>query len=323
MRPLLMLCLLALPSLLHAQTTLHRPVELATPDGTLYGSLLLPQKDGAVPVALLIAGSGPTDRNGNNPQGRNDSLRRLAQALAKGGVASVRYDKRGIAASQPAGPDERQLSVERYAADAAAWGKQLNADPRFSRLILIGHSEGALIASLAAPEAGADAVISIAGSGRPVDEVLQEQLHSRLPVELLPEALALTASLKAQRLQPQVSEPLQVLFRPSVQPYLMSLFRQAPAQAFARVEVPALIVQGTTDIQVSAVDAQRLKAAKPDAELLLVDGMNHVLRIVPDDVEQQLASYAEPERPLASELAPALLAFIGKVPASSAGKNGR
>lgn len=323
MRPLLMLCLLALAPLLHAQTTLHRPVELATPSGTLYGSLLLPQQADPVPVALLIAGSGPTDRNGNNPQGRNDSLRRLAQALAKGGVASVRYDKRGIAASHAAGPDERLLSVEGYAADAAAWGKQLKSDPRFSRLILIGHSEGALIASLAAPEASADAVISIAGSGRPVDEVLREQLHSRLPAELLPEALALTASLKAQRLQPQVSEPLQVLFRPSVQPYMMSLFRQDPAKAFARLQMPALIVQGSTDIQVGVVDAQRLKATRPDAELLLIDGMNHVLRIVPNDTEQQLASYAEPERPLASELAPALLTFIGKMPASSAGKSGR
>ena len=137
--------------------------------------MLLPKSERPLPVALLIAGSGPTDRNGNNPAGHNDSLKRLAQGLARQGVASLRYDKRGVGASLAAAPDERDLSVEAYVSDALTWSERLKGDPRFGELILVGHSEGALIASLAAPRSGAAALISIAGSGRPIDAVLREQ----------------------------------------------------------------------------------------------------------------------------------------------------
>lgn len=309
LRVFLLFLLLATGSA-HARTILHRPIELATPSGVLYGSLLLPQSDKPVPVALLIAGSGPTDRNGNNPAGRNDSLKRLAEALAQRGIASVRYDKRGVAASLPAAPDERMLSVEGYVADAAAWGRKLGADPRFSRLVVIGHSEGALIASLAAEQAGAAALVSIAGSGRPIDQVLMEQLSTRLPPPLLAFSAALIEELKAGRTHERIPEPLVVLFRPSVQPYLISLFRQDPAAAFARLRIPALIVQGRHDIQVGMKDAEALKTAKPDAELLAIDGMNHVLRIAPADAQRQLPSYDKPELPLASALGQAIGDFI-------------
>ncbi|WKN24248.1 alpha/beta hydrolase [Azotobacter vinelandii] len=310
MSRILLLFLLLVAGFVHARTVQHQPIELATPSGVLYGSLLLPQDANPVPVALLIAGSGPTDRNGNNPAGRNDSLKRLAEVLARRGIASVRYDKRGVAASLAAAPDERMLSVEGYVADAAAWGRELGADPRFSRLVLIGHSEGALIASLAAEQAGADALVVIAGSGRPIDQVLLEQLSTRLPPPLLAFSAALIDELKAGRTHEQIPEPLEVLFRPSVQPYLISLFRQDPAGAFAQVRIPALIVQGRHDIQVGMKDAEALKAAKPDAELLPVDGMNHVLRIVPADVQHQLPSYNNPELPLASVLGQAIGDFI-------------
>ena len=298
-----------------AQATPHtieqRPLTLQTDQGTLYGTLLLPQSDRPLPVALLIAGSGPTDRDGNNPAGgHNDSLKRLAQALAKQGIASLRYDKRGVAASRAATPDERDLSVEQYVADAVAWGRLLKADSQFSRLILIGHSEGALIASLAAPEADADALISLAGSSRPIDQVLREQLHHRLPPKLLAQSNALLDALVAGRQTEQVADELQVLFRPSVQPYLISLFRQNPAEAFARVRMPALIVQGSHDIQVDVADAHNLKVANSNAELVLIEGMNHVLRIVPLDLKAQLASYDNPRQPLARLLTEQIVSFI-------------
>ncbi len=305
-------------------TILQRPIDLETGSGTLHGSLLLPKTEERVPVALLIAGSGPTDRDGNNPYGaHNDSLKRLAQLLAKHGVASVRFDKRGVAASKAAAPDERTLSVEGYVADAIAWGQRLKSDPRFGSLILIGHSEGALIASLAAENAGADALIVIAGSSRPIDQVLDEQLRYRLPPPLLAQSAALIASLKAGQTVAEVPDELQVLFRPSVQPYLISLFRQQPAEAFARLRMPALIVQGTHDIQVDVADAERLKAVRPDAELALVGGMNHVLRVVPDDVKKQMASYDDPKLPLAGQLGAYLLDFIQRLPDSSPAPDGR
>lgn len=293
-------------------SVLQRPITLNTTTGALYGTLLLPKSKAPVPVVLIIAGSGPTDRDGNNPDGgRNDSMKRLALILAKNNIASVRYDKRGVAASKPATPDERNLSIESYVADAQAWGQKLKTDPRLGQLILLGHSEGALVASLAAEKAGAAAVISVAGTGRPVDVVLREQLHDRLPPPMLQRANQLIDEIKAGKTDNDVPAELEVVFRPSVQPYLISLFRQDPAAAFGNLRVPALIIQGKHDIQVGVGDAQLLKEAKPDAQLALIDGMNHVLRIVPMDMDRQLESYKNPKLPLATEVSRRILGFIG------------
>ncbi|WP_372840415.1 alpha/beta hydrolase [Pseudomonas protegens] len=290
---------------------LQRPVSLDTGHGELYGSLLLPKSEQPVPVVLIISGSGPTDRDGNNPDGgRNDSLKRLAWILAKHNIASVRYDKRGVAASLAATPDERNLTLDAYVADAVAWGKQLKADPRLGQLIVLGHSEGALIASLAAPRLDAAGVISISGTARPVDQVLRQQLSYRLPPALMVRSNELLDSLKAGQVDTDVPPALQVIFRPSVQPYLITLFREDPAAAFARLKMPALIIQGSNDIQVSVDDARVLKAAKPDAQLTLIDGMNHVMRIVPNDLKRQLASYKDPQLPLAAELGRSIISFI-------------
>ncbi|KAE9645706.1 alpha/beta fold hydrolase [Pseudomonas sp. PB103] len=292
-------------------TVLQRPVTLDTGTGELFGSLLLPKSDKPVPVVLIISGSGPTDRDGNNPDGgRNDSLKRLAWVLAKHNIASVRYDKRGVAASLAATPDERNLSVEAYVADAQAWARKLKADPRFGPLILLGHSEGAMIATLAAPNAEATALISLSGTARPIDQVLREQLARSLPPPLMLRSNELLDSLKAGHTDDDVPQPLQVIFRPSVQPYLISLFRQDPAKAFAQLKMPALIIQGSNDIQVGVDDAKLLKASKPDAELVVIEGMNHVMRIVHNDMKRQLASYKDPNLPLAAELGSKIIEFI-------------
>jgi hypothetical protein len=149
-----------------------------------------------------------------------------------------------------------------------------------------------------------------------VDQVLREQLQYRLPPPLLQRSEQLIDSLKAGHTDDNVPPALDVVFRPSVQPYLISLFRQNPAAAFGKLQVPALIIQGRNDIQVGVGDAELLQAAKPDAELALIDGMNHVLRIVPNDIERQLASYKDPQLPLASELSTRILRFIGALPAA-------
>ncbi|WP_312928846.1 alpha/beta hydrolase [Stutzerimonas nitrititolerans] len=320
MRLLLILLLAMTSPFAQSMTLLNQTPALEVPDGRLHGSLLLPKSDRPLPVALLIAGSGPTDRNGNNPMGHNDSLKRLAQGLAKQGIASLRYDKRGVGKSLALAPDERDLSVETYVADAAAWIEKLQGDPHFSSVILIGHSEGALIASLAAARQPVAALITLAGSGRPIDDVLREQLQGRLPPALLASSHYLIDELRAGRTHQPVPEALEVLFRPSVQPYLISLFRQDPAQAFAQADAPALIIQGTHDMQVGIEDARALQRSRPDAELALISGMNHVLRIVPAQPQQQLASYNEPDQPIAQALTERIMKFLdshGITPASS------
>lgn len=295
-----------------ARTLRETPASLTTDQGMLYGSLLSPVSSEPTPVALLIAGSGPTDRNGNNPQGHNDSLKKLAYALAQRGIASLRYDKRGIAASRAATPDERNLTVDGYVADAIAWSQLLENDQRFSRLFLVGHSEGALIASLAASRTRASGLIMVAPAGRPVARILLEQLEKNAPRELLEQGEMILERLNSGQYQPDVPRDLQILFRPSVQPYLISLLRQRPAQALARVEVPVLIIQGNHDIQVSEHDAQLLKQAKPNARLIIIPGMNHVMRITPASWAMQADSYNDPARPLAKALTEHIIEFISQ-----------
>src|SRR6266566_1531505 len=179
-------------------------ITLKTATGTLAGTLSSPAKTKAkaVPVVLLIAGSGPTDRDGNNPTlpGKNDALRLLADALAARGIASVRYDKRGIGASASAMTAEKDLRFDTYVDDAAGWIRLLHANPRYTRIVVAGHSEGALIGAIAAERGNVAAYVSLEGAGRPAYTVLREQLRPALAPASLVQADAILAQLKAGNL---------------------------------------------------------------------------------------------------------------------------
>jgi pimeloyl-ACP methyl ester carboxylesterase len=291
------------------------PVRLETPTGALHGTLELPEGQGPWPVALVVAGSGPTDRDGNSAalRGRNDSLKLLAEGLARGGVASLRYDKRGVGQSLAPGLKEEELRFEAIADDAAAWLERLRADRRFHGVAVIGHSEGSLVGLLAAREGRADAFVSLEGAGRRASDLLRTQLEAPaagLTPALLEESRRIVAELEAGRTVASPSPALAALFRPSVQPYLVSWFRYDPAAELAALGVPALVVQGTTDLQTSVADARRLAAAREDASLVLVEGMNHVLKRAPADPRANLATYTDPSLPLAPGLLEPILAFL-------------
>lgn len=295
----------------------EQPVKLETPTGAVHGTLLMPAstagKPAPVPVALLIAGSGPTDRNGNTQgiPGTNDSLKLLAQGLAARGIASLRYDKRGIGESAAAAPSEADLRFETYIDDAAAWVRQLDADPRFSIVTVVGHSEGSLIGMIAAQRSPADAYVSIAGLARPASQVLRTQLEGKLPPELKKESDRILAELEAGRTAPEnVPQPLAPLYRTSVQPYLISWFRYTPTQEIAKLAVPVLVAQGSTDLQVTADEAKALVAAKPGAELVILEGMNHTLKAAAGDQAQQMKAYTDPSLPVVPELVERLAGFI-------------
>jgi pimeloyl-ACP methyl ester carboxylesterase len=264
-----------------------------------------------MPVVLLIAGSGPTDRDGNSAMlpGKNDSLKMLAEGLAAKGIASLRYDKRGIGESRSAMTAEQELRFETYIDDAAAWAKQLKKDPRFSKVVIVGHSEGALIGAVAARKAAAAAYVSIAGVGRPADAVLRAQLMGKLPPDLRETSDRILGALKDGNTVTEVPASLAALYRPSVQPYLISWFRYDPAEEVKKLTIPVLIVQGTTDMQVSVDDARALAAAKPDPKLEIIEGMNHVLKMVADPTKQ-VASYSDPSLPVAPRLVDAIAGFV-------------
>ena len=295
---------------------LPRAATLATPTGDIQGTLMVPLPLGCTPAALIIAGSGPTDRDGNSKllPGANNSLKMLAQALAGAGIASVRYDKRGIAASARAGASEAQLRFEHYTGDAAAWVRQLKREGRYASVTVIGHSEGSLIGMVAARAAGADGFVSLAGPAERASALLRRQLDPKLPPDLAQANDRILAALERGRLPGKLPPQLQAIYRPGVQPYMASWFKYVPAQEFAGLKMPLLIAQGTTDIQVDAHQAELLRQANPAARLLLVDGMNHLLKQVPADARQQMASYSNPALPLSPALAGAVTDFIHALP---------
>lgn len=256
-------------------------IELPTSWGKLCGTLLLPDGPGPWTAALLVAGSGPTDRDGNNPllPGPLDNLKRLAQALAARGIASLRYDKRGVGASVYPGLSEEKLRFEHLVDDAVALAGLLARDARIARIVLVGHSEGALISALAAEDAQARAVVSVAGAGSRASALMRRQIEGNLPPDIAQPALVALDALERQEGVDDVPDALVLLFRPTVQPYLMSWFRYDPPAVLGELEVPALVVHGTLDSQVDVEQARLLQAGKPDARLSIVEGMDHLLSV--------------------------------------------
>jgi hypothetical protein len=286
-------------------------VSLDTGTGVLSGTLTTPDEKKRMPVVLIVPGSGPTDRDGNSPLGvQAGTYKMLADDLAARGIATLRYDKRGIGKSAEAMTSEADLRFEHGIADAAGWVRWLKKDNRFSRVVVLGHSEGSLIGMEAAKDAGADAFVSAAGPGRPADQLLREQLARQLPPDLMAESNNMLDSLVAGKTIPEPNPVLAALFRPSVQPYLISWFRYDPARSIGELRMPVMILQGTTDLQVTAEEAQLLAAGNPAAQLMLVEGMNHVLKAAPMDAQQNLLAYSDPALPLMDGLVAGIVSFI-------------
>jgi len=284
-------------------------VMLRTPTGMLFGTLQTPDTKEAVPVVLIIAGSGPTDRDGNNMQMQNNSLKMLADSLLSHGIASLRYDKRGIEMSKEAGLNEQDLRFGHYVSDAEGWATMLRKDARFSEVWIAGHSEGSLIGMIAARNTGVHGFISIAGAGKSAAELLKEQLAS-LPGDTRDQAFTCIDSLKAGHTVAVFPPSLFMVFRPSVQPYLVSWFQYDPSSEIARLEIPVLILQGTTDIQVAVKDAELLSKANPGASLKVINGMNHILKNAGPMRVENLATYSDPVLPINQELVGSISKFI-------------
>lgn len=291
----------------------NETVRLPVAGGQLEGTLLIPRASGAMPVVLLIAGSGPTDRDGNQPNATPNPLRQLAESLATRKIATLRYDKRGVGGSKSAAASEAQLTFEMFAEDAAGWVRLLEKDRRFSSVVVAGHSEGALLGLLALRSAPAAGYISLEGPARSADSVLHDQLAKQLPPALMTESDTVLARLRRGTVTDSVSPALAALYRPSVQPYLISWFRYSGRQEIARLTVPCLIVQGTHDLQVAPADADLLHAANSHCRVAMIDGMNHVLKQTPADLAGQMPSYQTATVPLANGLVDAIASFVASV----------
>ncbi|MEM9791706.1 MAG: alpha/beta fold hydrolase [Pseudomonadota bacterium] len=289
-------------------------VVIPGPEGPLRGTLVIPENTFA--AALIVPGSGPTDRNGNNPLGvRADTYRLLARDLAAAGIATLRTDKRGIAGSSTSISNADQVRMRDYVVDTRAWSALLKARTGLTCVWLIGHSEGGLITLVAArrepsPYCG---VLLLATPGRPLGQILREQLRANpANAPLLVAAEAIISDLEAGKTVPseRIPEPLSLLFRPPVQPYLMDLMSIDPATTAAEYAGPLAIVQGTHDLQVPVSDADRFGHARPGGEVHFIEGMNHVLKSAPADPAGNLAVYNAPGVPLAQGLVEYFTGFV-------------
>jgi pimeloyl-ACP methyl ester carboxylesterase len=289
-------------------------VEAKGPSGPLKGTMVSPAA--TAPVVLIIPGSGPTDRDGNNPMGvKASTYRLLAEGLAKQGIASVRIDKRGMFGSAAAVPDANAVTVEDYASDVRAWVASIRERTGRKCVWVAGHSEGGLVA-LAAGRNAADicGLILISAPGRPMAEVMRAQLQANSAnAPVLKDALSAIDKLEAgQTVDVSSFHPaLQTLFAPQVQKFLISLFSFDPADLLRRETKPVLILQGDNDLQVGADDARRLAAARPSAKLILLPKVNHTLKEVPaGDRAANMAAYADPSLPLAPGVVEAIAEFV-------------
>jgi pimeloyl-ACP methyl ester carboxylesterase len=262
---------------------------------------------------LIIPGSEPNDRDGNQASLKSDCIKNLGTELAGHGIAVLRFDKRGSGRSKFFPDKESDFRFNSMITDAQGWLDLMRNHEKITRVGLIGHSQGSLVALLTAQTTKVAAVVSIAGAGQSIDKVMKLQLTERLATmpETRDQSLAIIKQLATGQTVDKIPPSLVTLFRPSVQPFLISWMQHDPKTIFAKSTTPTLIIQGTRDIQVSVTDARILKAAQPAAALVVIEDMNHVLRHIATDAEQ-LPSYSNPELPLAPELVPALLGFLGK-----------
>lgn len=277
----------------------------------IYGTLMLPytSNNEKIPVVLIIAGSGPTDRDGNNIQMKNNSLKFLAQELAKHNIASLRYDKRAVAKSEIENFNEEKLIFDDYVEDAKLWVNFLKRDSRFSEIIIAGHSEGSLIGMIAAEASTTDKYISLNGAGLPADSILKAQLYTNAP-QYYAQSVTLIDSLKQGKLIKNYPPALYSLFRPSIQPYLISWMKYEPKTEIAKLKIPVLIIQGNTDIQMTTENAYLLSEAKPEATLKIIENMNHIFKESSIEYNANIATYYQPNLPVKAELVDIIVEFI-------------
>jgi alpha/beta superfamily hydrolase len=305
----LILAILIFPLLLKGQNI--DTIFIPAGDLKLHAILTSPSTDQGCPLAIIIAGSGPTDLNGNQPNMYNNSLRYLSEALVENNIATLRFDKRGIGKSKSIGLKEVDLTIDRYADDIVSIINYFNGKG-YPAIYVIGHSEGYLIGLIAMQKIKISGFVSIAGAGNSADEILKKQLRPKLPPLLFTQVETIIDSLKNSNLVKQVPPQFNSLFRPSVQPYLISWFKYNPTILISGLNCPGIIIQGDKDIQVDLEEANKLVKASQKGKLIVISNMNHVLKTINGEVQENLASYSNPDLQINQDLVNNIVDFINK-----------
>ena len=272
------------------------------------GTILTPETDGKSPLVIIIAGSGPTDRDGNQNMMKNNSLKYLAEGLYREGIATFRYDKRIIKEMKNRTMNEESIRFGDFIQDAEDVVNYFKRSEAFSKIYVLGHSQGATV-GVVASQVGADGFISLAGPGRSIDDVIVEQLSVQAP-GLKENARQAFDDLRVHGVAQNYSPGLASIFRPSIQPFIRTWMEYDPAIEIQKLQVPVLIVAGDKDLQVLPSEGEVLKAAKPTATFTVIPNMNHILKKIEGDDLVNQKSYNEPKRPVMPELIEAITDFI-------------
>jgi hypothetical protein len=276
--------------------------------GNIDAVLTVPANVDRPPVALLIAGSGSTDHDGNGPQAKPATLKKLAEQLAARKVATLRYDKRGAGAWKPQFGAPEDFRFKDYVDDATSLVNYLRSSARFAQVVVIGHSEGGLVAILTARRVPVDRLVLLVTAARKQGDLVKAQLERKqIPSDVLQPILkAIDAIMAGQIVDPP---PRGLAIAPSMQPGIASAFTEDPIDPLRLIERPILIIGGGRDLQVARLDFVALSTAAPLAKTLWLPEMNHVLVDVGDD-DDDLAAYNQPERALDADLIDAVTAFV-------------
>lgn len=271
------------------------------------GTLLTPQSSKKPPLAIIIAGSGPTDRNGNQNFAKSNSLKKLAEGLSNDNIATFRYDKRSVKLLQMGKLDE-EIMFDDFVSDAEDVIAYFKDKKAFSKIYIIGHSQGSLIGMLAGKDK-ADGFISLAGPGESIDVVLKEQIAKSAP-QFSEESNRVIDILKSGQTTTEYSPALNSIFNIDIQPFMINWMQYDPQQSIAILNMPILIINGTKDLQISETDAELLKNAAPNSQLTIIDNMNHVLVEIEGNDLENFKTYNDPTPPISKELIESISRFI-------------
>lgn len=277
------------------------------------GTLLVPEKKQPHTLAIIIQGSGPTDRDGNQPNAKNNSLKYLAEGISENGVATFRYDKRLVKLVKQGRLKEEEISFDHFIDDAEAIVTRFQKDARFDKIVMVGHSQGSLVGMVAAYRNQVAGYISIAGAGQEIDDVIVDQLKRQAPA-LVEDARKSFDDLRVNGIALNYGIGLASIFRPQIQPFMRSWMEYNPQTEIAKLEIPVLILNGTEDVQVDVEEAKLLHKAKPLAEFYIIENMNHILKEIPaGDTMDNYKSYNETRRPVMQELIDKIVEFIERL----------
>lgn len=261
-------------------------------------------------LIIWVHGSGNVNRNGNQAgtMVKANYIKQFRDEINKKDIAFFSYDKRTANPKNMPFIQQDGVLFQDFIEDVTEVVNYFKGDKRFTEIILVGHSQGSLVAMNALKNV--DKYISIAGAGETIDKTIVKQISNQSAdlgktAESHFKELAETGAIK------EVNPMLLSVFAPQNQPFFKSWMSNNPTEILKTVTIPILILNGDKDLQVKESDAKLLHEANPKSKLIIIKNMNHVLKDIENDADN-MKSYSDANHPISSELIKVVNEFIKK-----------